>query len=78
MNSVDSDLVDPNQFWVVCQMCSVKYTFPVDPEGYYRWQFGGVYIQDALPDNTPAERELMLNRICGTCFDQMFPPGDEE
>lgn len=74
----DGDLIGPQPFWALCLQCNTKYEFLVDPEGFYRWRSLGVYIQDALPDNTPAERELILNHICGTCFDKLFPPDDSE
>lgn len=31
-----------------------------------------IHIQDALPNKTPAERELVLSGICGECYDKMF------
>lgn len=73
-----TDLPDmgPQPFFVVCQTCFVRYEFLVDPEGFARWQ-QGVHIQNALPDNTPAERELILTKTCEPCFDKMFPEDDE-
>lgn len=70
--------VGPQPFWVICQTCRKKYEFLVDPEGFYKWREQGLYIQDALPDNTPEERELILNQICGKCWNEMFPDDDEE
>ena len=29
-------------------------------------------IQNAFPYLTPDERELIISRICGKCFDKMF------
>jgi hypothetical protein len=68
----------PQPFWVICQTCFTKYEFPVCPEGFYNWRNRGHYIQDALPGNTPEERELILNQICGPCFDKLCPPDDDE
>lgn len=77
----DPDMIGPQgpqPFWAKCLYCDKTYEFLVDPEGFYRWRNQGVYIQDALPGNTAAERELILNHICGTCFDAMCPPDDGE
>lgn len=77
MNPDDLWPQGPQPFWALCTYCETRYDFMVDPEGFARWQ-NGQHIQNALPDNTPAERELILNHMCGTCFDQMFPPDDGE
>jgi hypothetical protein len=77
----DEDLIGPQgpqPFWALCLQCNTRYEFLVDPEGFYKWRNQGVHIQYALPDNTPDERELILNHICGTCFDKMCPPDDGE
>lgn len=74
----DLDLwpTEPQPFWVICQTCFKRYEFLVDPEGYARWR-GGEYIQNALPGNSADERELLLNQICGPCFNTICPPDDD-
>jgi len=52
-------------------MYKIKFT----EEQYQRftqWKAGGINIQDALPDFSTDERELLLSSICGTCYDKMF------
>jgi hypothetical protein len=52
-------------------MYKIKFT----EEQYQRftqWKAGKINIQDALPDFSADERELLLSSICGTCFDKMF------
>lgn len=68
----------PELFWVDCAFCGVRYEFLVDPEGFVAWRDKGIYIQDALPDNTPAERELIRMQMCGNCFDKMCPPDEDD
>lgn len=75
----DPDLwpTEPQPFWVICQTCFVRYEFLVDPEGFAKWH-NGMHIQNALPGNTAGERELILNQMCDTCFNKLFPPDDDE
>lgn len=32
----------------------------------------GVHIQDALPNHSADDRELLVSGMCGKCFDKMF------
>jgi hypothetical protein len=77
MNPDDLWPTDPQPFWVICQQCFTRYEFLVDPEGFEKWR-QGTHIQYALPNNTADERELIKSQMCGTCFDKLFPPDDEE
>lgn len=36
------------------------------------------FIQDALPNRTDDERELLMTGTHPACWDAMFPPEDEE
>lgn len=54
-----------------CRVCKKQENIPITADQYRRWQDGG-YIQNVCPELTPNQRELMLSRICGTCFDKMF------
>jgi hypothetical protein len=31
-----------------------------------------ILVQDIFPEWTPAQREMLISQICGTCFDEMF------
>lgn len=35
------------------------------------------FIQDALPELSPAQREVLISGTHDECFDKMFPPEDE-
>lgn len=36
------------------------------------------FIQDALPNRTPEEREMLITGTHPACWDAMFPPDDED
>jgi len=38
------------------------------------WLSGQGFIQDVMPYLSDAERELLLSKTCGDCFDKLFPP----
>lgn len=59
-----------------CVECSTPTDLTVSTNGLAAWR-DGTHIQDALPDLTVDERELMISGMCGTCFDK-FIPADED
>lgn len=65
------------EFFVVCQTCFVRYTFNIDPEDYYAFR-RGTFAQDAFPYLSAGERELMVSQTCDSCFNEMFPPEEDE
>lgn len=58
-----------------CRYCTKEFEIEVDPVQYKRWQ-DGVLIQNAMPELTADERELLISQFCGMCFRQIC--GDEE
>lgn len=38
----------------------------------------GKFAQDCFPAMPAEQREFLISGICGKCWDQMFPPDDEE
>lgn len=65
------------EFFVICRMCSKRYTFMIDPEDYFAFQHG-TFAQDAFPYLSAAEREMMISQTCGPCFDKLFPEDEDE
>lgn len=65
------------EFFVVCAICGTRHTLYIDPEDYAEWQ-AGAFVQDVFPYLTADQRELMVSRTCGPCFNLMFPEGDDE
>lgn len=61
---------------ITCRCCKRSFDIEVDGIGYMAWNIGGKLIQEALPLNTPAERELLISGTCEECFNYMF--GGEE
>jgi len=56
---------------VACSVCTTRKEIEVDIEKFYAWQ-GGELIQNALPELTPGERELLISGICEKCFDEIL------
>jgi len=61
---------------VPCRLCDTVHDLTVNVEGFVSWQ-AGEFIQDALPELSCDERELLISGTCGTCFDELFPSEDE-
>lgn len=56
---------------VPCKSC--KDFIPLEAsESSWVWFELGALVQDAFPDMSPSERELLVSGICGDCFDAMF------
>ena len=53
---------------------TAKYSIIYNREDMVDWLSGKGFIQDSLPYLTMDERELLISRTCGNCFDKMFPP----
>lgn len=63
---------------VRCTSCEYYYTIFYNREDMLNWLSGSMSIQDAMPYLTCGEREILLSGICGSCFDIMFPPLDND
>lgn len=61
---------------VACAYCLEVHTFECDTKGVVAWQAGEL-IQNALPELSADERELMISGTCGDCWDEMFPEDSE-
>jgi hypothetical protein len=59
-----------------CMGCNKREKLTIPKAGYDAWIVEGEYIQVALPDLTPEERELILTGIHPKCWDDMFPEED--
>ena len=62
---------------VACAYCLEVHTFECSTRGVVAWQTGRL-IQDALPELSDDQRELMISGTCGDCWDKMFPPDSED
>lgn len=55
---------------VTCPLCGQESIIQVNPKGYYNWRHG-VCIQEALPELSSVQRELLISGICPMCWDKM-------
>ena len=62
---------------VRCIHCQTNHIIPVDHTGYIQW-IQGALIQQVLPGLSEDQRELLISRTCGECWDDMFSEEDEE
>ena len=65
------------KYTVTCDTCGTESDIHIrDIRDARQWQDGEL-IQQALPYLTPAERELLISRTCGECFEAMrYEDGD--
>lgn len=59
------------QVVVRCVFCRTAHQFIVPTPSYHRWQ-SGMLIQQAFPELSAGDRELLISGTCPTCFDAMF------
>jgi len=59
-----------------CFQCKKEHELHLPETGYNAWQ-EGAYIQDAMPQVSADDRELLISGICGKCFDGLFADEDE-
>jgi len=60
---------------IKCVSCGTMYKIKFTEEQYQRlvhWKAGKMHIQEALPEFSADDRELLLSSICGTCYDKIF------
>ena len=54
--------------WRTCVECRRRLLFSCSVAGFLEWRKGKC-IQDALPELTTEQREILISGLCGTCFD---------
>lgn len=74
MENVTDRIFDTN-VTTFCVNCDKEYVLNVNSEDLEKWETTNIFVQDAFSYLTPAERELLISGICGTCFDKMFSSG---
>ena len=62
---------------VVCRMCGEIYPVEVDLEGYQQWKAGEL-VQNALPELSKADRELLISATCDHCWKGLFSEDFDE
>lgn len=62
---------------IICPICGSKHIVTInDMEAYEKWQSHELCIQEAFPDMSLSDRELLISGICNECFNKIFK--DEE
>jgi hypothetical protein len=61
-----------------CPSCRQPHQLIVNVYAFEKWVDGILSLEKAFPDLPPAERELLLTGIDGTCFKNMPKEEDEE
>lgn len=72
MDDLTTASPSPQPFSVQCTTCEWIFTLPISKEDLAAWR-GGKHAQDAFPHLTDDQRELLISRTCGPCFNKMFP-----
>ena len=60
-----------------CPFCQKVTSVAVDPEGYVLWARGGACVQDALPEVSAEDREVLISGLCLRCQADFFEDEDE-
>ena len=54
-----------------CPFCGAESKIAVDPVAYHRWKVVGDLVQNAFPDMSPEDREVLMTGICSACWKAM-------
>jgi len=54
-----------------CNWCGKKTVLTLPTEGIAKYN-AGAFVQDAFPELSPAEREMIISNTCEGCWNKMF------
>ena len=57
---------------VQCPFCGCITELEIPLEGYFAWKLDGELVQNAFPELTPTEREMLISGICPDCQKDIF------
>lgn len=63
---------------VKCWHCGIITSIILNKEDFYDWLGGHLPIEQVLDYLSANERELLISNTCGSCFDSLFPPLDND
>lgn len=55
----------------VCPSCGGKHFVRVNREHFKAWREDGVLIQQAMPELSADDRELLISGICADCWEKL-------
>ena len=62
----------------MCTVCGATTLMYLDETAYTRWQNHEILIQQAFPDLSAGERELLKTGFHPACWDSLFKEEDDE
>jgi hypothetical protein len=60
-----------------CTVCGEYEVWSLDRQAVTKWQ-EGEYIQNAFPDMSAEDRELLISGTHPACWNKLFPREDED
>lgn len=63
---------------VQCKLCLRTFNIEMTESQYTEFMEGNKPIQRIFPEKSAAERELLISRTCGDCFNDLFPDNEED
>lgn len=60
-----------------CVVCNKQHQFTLNRTAYEAWQTD-THIQNAFPEFSVADREILISGTCDECFNKLFPPEEDE
>jgi len=62
---------------IPCHMCRELQTLRLSIAGLKAMEEGAL-VQDAFPDLTPGEREMLISQTCDNCWKKLFGDDNQE
>lgn len=69
---------DTTEFNKSCIHCEAKHVFKLSASDYEEVFYKRRFMQDIFPDLSMDQRELMISGTCKSCWDEIFPPDEDE
>lgn len=64
---------------IKCRHCERMYVLKVNKEDFEKFESPNrPHIQEVFPYLSPEERELLISRTCGKCWNDIFGGDDDE
>lgn len=60
------------EIMISCPFCGEPNVIAISEEEYENYYIKGMLIQDAMPDLTATEREMLISGICPSCQKGLF------
>lgn len=59
------------QFSERCRCCGKTVVYNVTEDAYNAYM-NGAHVQDAFPEVSPGDREVLISGLCEDCWDKIF------